>query len=272
MESTAIDFDTDVLAASADRPVLVDFWAPWCGPCKMLKPLLEQLATEAGGKWSLVKINTDLHADLAARHGIRGIPDVRLYHRGREIARFTGFQPEPALRAWLRDNLPTPKRESMARARELLHAGRAAEAAALLRPLADANPDDEELLVLTARALAFTAPAEAYALVAELPPSSAWNDDAQLVRTLLAVFGTLDRSVGHLEPSPWRDRYLAALAALRAQDFRRAADGLVALLLEKPRYDGGQARTAALALFRHLGPRHPVSEEFSRPFGMAMNA
>ena len=100
------DFSADVLARSQTTPVLVDFWAPWCGPCKMLMPVLEKAASEAGGRWLLVTVNVDNHGATAQQYGIQGIPAVKLFHRGKVVAEFVGAMSESDFRSWLGANLP----------------------------------------------------------------------------------------------------------------------------------------------------------------------
>ncbi|HXM54713.1 MAG TPA: thioredoxin [Candidatus Dormibacteraeota bacterium] len=86
-------------------PVLVDFWAPWCGPCRIVAPVVEQLANDLAGRLKVAKVNTDEQPDLGGRFGIRGIPTLVLIHRGSERDRVTGAMPGPALRQWVETRL-----------------------------------------------------------------------------------------------------------------------------------------------------------------------
>jgi len=102
VDATAASFDDEVRASV---PVLVDFWAPWCGPCRIVAPALEQLARERAGSVKVVKVNSDEHPDLAARFAVQGIPLLVLLRDSREIARRAGALPAARLRAWLNSHL-----------------------------------------------------------------------------------------------------------------------------------------------------------------------
>jgi len=101
-----IDFQSDVIEASKTSPVLVDFWASWCGPCLMLSPSLEKLANEAGDSWNLIKVNTETQPELAAKYGIRSIPNVKLFVNGEISGEFIGALPEEEIKQWLESNIP----------------------------------------------------------------------------------------------------------------------------------------------------------------------
>jgi putative thioredoxin len=104
-----LDFQRDVIEASHRQPVLVDFHAHWCGPCKMLGPVLDEVVKGATGPLKLVKVNTDENQDLAVNAGVSGIPDVRLFVDGKQVANFTGFRPKPAVEQFLRTHLVAMK-------------------------------------------------------------------------------------------------------------------------------------------------------------------
>lgn len=104
----ATEGDFTAVAEAATVPVLVDLWAPWCGPCRVVSPLLERIAEDHAGTLKLVKVNVDESPTLAERFGVRGIPTLLLLRRGEVVARQTGAPPEPTLRAWVDQALASP--------------------------------------------------------------------------------------------------------------------------------------------------------------------
>lgn len=133
------DFDRNVIEASRQRPVVVDFWAPWCGPCKVLKPLLEKLAAEYDGKFLLAKINSDDNQALAVRYGVRGIPSVKAFIDGEVVDEFSGALPEGEVRAFLDRLIPGPAETLRSEAAAVRGAG---DLSAALQLLAEASTLD----------------------------------------------------------------------------------------------------------------------------------
>ena len=133
------DFAQHVLEESKHRPVVVDFWAPWCGPCKSLKPVLEKLAAEYGGRFLLAKINSDDNQELAERYGVRGIPSVKAFVNGEPVDEFSGALPEGEVRVFLDRLIPSPAEELRAQAAGLRTAG---DLTGALQVLADASRID----------------------------------------------------------------------------------------------------------------------------------
>lgn len=119
IEATATNFQREVVERSADVPVVIDFWAEWCGPCRLLGPVLERLAEEYGGQFVLAKVDTEREPDLSADFGVRSIPAVFAVRDGQVVDGFIGVQPEAAIRAWLDRLLPTPAQRLAAEARRL---------------------------------------------------------------------------------------------------------------------------------------------------------
>ena len=104
------DFEAEVLRKSMEVPVVVDFWAEWCAPCKVLGPILERLAAESAGKWVLAKVNTEVHQEIARQHAIQSIPNVKLCYERKVVSEFLGALPDYLVLRWLKKTLPSKHR------------------------------------------------------------------------------------------------------------------------------------------------------------------
>jgi putative thioredoxin len=148
IDVTVENFETEVLQASAQIPVLVDFWAPWCGPCKSLGPVLEKLEADYGGRFKLVKINSDDEQQLAQAFGVRSIPTCVLLKGGKPVDGFMGALPEGKVREFLEKNLPSADelvaQEDLSEAEQLLAQGDTQSALAKLQEALAINPANDE--------------------------------------------------------------------------------------------------------------------------------
>ncbi|MDO8789706.1 MAG: tetratricopeptide repeat protein [Sulfuritalea sp.] len=137
------DFQQKVIDASLHTPVLVDFWAEWCAPCRTLKPVLEKLAVEYGGRFILAKVNSDQHQELAAHYGVRSIPSVKAFVNGKLAREFTGVLPEAQIRAFIDDLMPSRAEPLRVAALEARARGEAELACSLLVDAAQLDPANE---------------------------------------------------------------------------------------------------------------------------------
>jgi putative thioredoxin len=245
-------FERDVLQASEKVPVLVDFWAPWCAPCRVLKPILEKLAGEYQGRFLLAKVNSDEHPQLSAQFGVRGIPNVKAFVDGKLADEFTGALPESGVRAFIDRLIPTPGEKLRRTARALVTQGDFDEAERHLRSALELEPANHAVrLDLVELLLAKNSHAEADEMFAPIPERER-DERADRLYSVLAFWKKSQQlpSIAELQAK------LAAnpddLASLLALGERLVADGryepALAALLDVVRRDRGALRTSARKL------------------------
>jgi putative thioredoxin len=267
-EATEENFEREVLEKSRELPVVVDFWAPWCGPCRVLGPVLERLAARAQGRWSLVKVNTDLSPALAEAYGIRGIPAVKAFRGGAVVDEFVGALPEPAVAAWLEGFLPGPADALVAEGDAHLAAGRVEDAESAYRRAHEARPRTFGALAGLARVEARRGNlAAARHWLDLLLPAEAEQAAGEVARLRLevraAACGDETAARAHLA----RDgEDLDARIALAAALVARAPEQALEHLLEVVRRDRGEkrdeARKAMLEVFDAVGRRSELADRY----------
>lgn len=265
------DFNQDVVIQSKTTPVVIDFWAEWCGPCRMLTPVLEKLAAEARGRWKLVKINTEEHRQIAAQFGIRSIPSVKMVYQGAIVAEFQGALPEPAVRKWLQDHLPANEEaeEESAMLQNLLEAGEREKA----RVLCEKHLLEADSPELRARLAMLSLPGDikqAETLIDSLQNDQKYEIEKETLNTIRHL-STLDATSLSDTGNPAAvESYLKGNRALFSGDFETAIESFLDTLMRDRKLDDDGARKALIAIFTMLTDHHPLSSKYRRRFSMAL--
>ena len=262
------DFQKEVLDRSRTVPVLVDFWAEWCGPCRILGPTLERLAASADGRWVLAKLDTEAFPDIALQYGIRSIPNVKLFVDGKAVNEFVGALPEPAIREWLKKAIPPKKVAEVERAQELLQSLRFDEARRLLEPAVASDPGNHQASTLLAKALFFSDPERAVRTVEGIEADSEYYDLAEAVRVFHDLGARIARNA--LPEGPARESYTEAARDLLKGDFDSALAKLIEVVREDRYYDDDGARKICIGIFKYLGEEHPTTLKYRKEFNRAL--
>jgi putative thioredoxin len=264
------NFQADVLEASRTRPVVVDFWAPWCGPCRMLGPVLEKLASTNDGSWTLAKVNTDENPEVSRQYGIMSIPAVKLFVDGEVVDEFIGALPESSVREWLDKAVPSERKTRLSEAKAAIEGGDRERAVSIVEEVLAVEPDNTEASMLLARASVFTNPEEAMALVLNAPTPGA---EQVQVREAILTLARLPLFLSHREalaPEPALDTYVEAIDALSGHNFEAALTGFIEVVRGNRGLDEDGARRACLALFTLLGEGHELTRKYRRTLQMAL--
>lgn len=280
-DATTATFDQMVIENSFHKPVLVDFWAEWCAPCKVLMPLLAQIAESYQGELLLAKVDCDAEQDIVARFGIRSLPTVVLFKDGQPVDGFAGAQPESQIRALLEPHVQMPPpaaADPLQTAQEMFAASHFAEAEAVLQTILTEDNTNAAALILYARCLAERGElTEARAVL-----DSVKGDDhkaalagAKAQLTFLGEAKALPDAADlktRLAQNPQDDEaaHQLAIHQLSRQQYDAALEGLLKLFIRNRNYNEGQPHKTLLQVFDLLGNDHPLVTTYRRKLFAAL--
>lgn len=271
-------FERDVLQRSKTTPVLVDFWAPWCAPCRTLGPVLEKLAAEHAGAFLLARVDVDANPRLAETYGIRSIPAVKAIRGGEIVAAFEGALPEAQLRRFLEKLLPTPADERVAEGRRLAEAGHRNAAEERFRAALAEDPRHTGALLSLAGVLAESGrEAEAQTLLEGILPGDPEHAEAERLAAELRTRGaaaSFDEAALRArlaaredDPDARLDLGLGLAAAGRHEE---AFEMLLESVRRDPQLRDEAARRAMVDLFAVLGAESPLTQRYRGALARAL--
>jgi putative thioredoxin len=266
-DADAGSFQSLVIDASHRVPVLVDFWAEWCGPCRVLAPVLEKLVNEFQGRFLLVKIDTDQEQEVARQFGIRSLPTVKLFKDGAAVDEFLGAQPESQVRALLDRHVTRESDDARAQAESLRVRGELGAARALLERAHVGDPDNQGLIPDLANVLMDLGELDSARKALDLI-STGIDADAEVraavgrlaFAELAATSPPLEelKRAVQAEPGDCESLYLLAASYLGRGEYEAALDNFIELLRIDRSFRDDGARKGLLSVFEMLGNDHPL--------------
>ena len=254
-------FDSLVIEQSHQTPVLVDFWAGWCNPCKILMPILTDLAQEYNGKFHLVKVDTDVERSLAEHYGVRSLPTVKVFRFGEIVDEFSGVIPESDIRALIEKYIERESDGLYKEAKQALENGDIIKAKSTMLKAMAGDPDRKIILLgMTEVYLAEGSLVDAEELLHKLPMNMQTDDDVENLKARITFakgvkdapdLNTLETSIVN-DPKDTKSLYQLGCYYAVDNDHKKALEVFLKLLLVDKNYDDGAPRKAMLSIFNIL--------------------
>ncbi|MFQ5942117.1 MAG: tetratricopeptide repeat protein [Anaerolineales bacterium] len=255
-------FETEVILRSHEVPVVVDFWAPWCGPCRLLSPILERQAIEAGGSFVLAKVNVDDNPALSIRFGIQGIPAVKAFRHGEIAAEFVGAQSEPMVMRFIEQLAPSKTQQAVEEAQSLLGTRHFQEAEAAFRDVLDEDEANADAaLGLVESVLMRGQGSEALEILEHFPAGTAWAK-AEKYKPLAELLVEAGEEPLGSDEHPLQASLHQSARLIKRGNLEAAMDGLLGILREDKNYRAGMVKHVLLALFELLGDQDPKTRRY----------
>lgn len=276
---TTADFQEKVLDASRQAVVVVDFWAEWCGPCRMLGPVLENVVDSFSGRVLLAKVNVDQNPDLARMFSVQSIPAVHIIKGGEVVDQFMGAIPEPQIRAILEPLAGSDAADALELANRMLADGRAEEADALYDEILAASPDASPAIIGKARAAIDRKKfGEAHKLLSGIDALDSMHDEADALlrgiefHKLCAESGDIAGLSRRAAENPGDLDALYSLGCCHAANgrYEDALESFLRVVSRNAAYDGGKAREAMLAIFTLLGPESEITHTWRKKLAQVL--
>jgi len=256
------DFQFEVVAFSNQTPVVVDFWAEWCGPCKLLSPILEKLAEEGGGSFRLAKVDVDANPNLAIQFQVKGIPSVKAFRDGQVIAEFSGARSEKDVREFLRGLTPNPGDLAISKGNSLLALGNWGQAGEAFAEVLGASPDNGQALIGLAKShIAQGNASLALPILREFPASKEYSLSEQLL-PLAEVLIEFKENVSPDGDDDLLAAYQHSLRLVSLGNIPSAIDGMLDILRQNKNYLEGEARRVIVGMLHLLGEENPQTKTF----------
>ena len=280
IDVTQENFATLVIEASHQQPVLVDFWATWCGPCQSLMPILEQLAQGYQGKFLLAKVEIDSQQALASQFGVRSVPTVKLVKNGQIVDEFTGALPESQIRAFLDKHIERESDQRMQQALARYQQGETKAALTEMGQILQADPENENNKISYASVLIRENHlAEARQWLATLSVETSLKPEVRAMQAQLEFIeivqnapdpATLEKRLID-DPRNSKARYQLSAHAILQGQFEVAFEQLLEIVKRDRNYNDDAGRKALLKLFELLGDNHELVGSYRRKLAMALN-